>query len=191
MKRWLSLVLAFSALGAANASAKEAQVGISAFAGWSVPVLQDVNVSNFKPSDAFGPSGSTWGFRVPVKAIPVVTLEPYYAQENYQDDTEIFNGLSYERQGFDGKSFGVNALLGDVFHRGFKVYPFLGLGKTKLTRTGEEINERTWNFGVGLGFPLAHKISFQIRGQLDMVITDSTSRKFTDATAGIQYNILQ
>jgi len=191
MKRWLSLVLAFSALGAASASAKEAQVGIAAFAGWSVPVLQDVNVSNFKPSDAFGPSGSTWGFRVPVKAIPVVTLEPFYAQENYQDDTETFNGLSYERQGFDGKSFGVSALLGDVFHRGFKVYPFVGLGKTKLTRTGEEINERTWNFGLGFGFPLAHKISFQIRGQMDMVITDSTSRKFTDATAGIQYNILQ
>jgi len=191
MKRWFTLVLALSALGAGTAYARGTQVGVAAFAGWSVPVLQDVDVSNFSPSDAFGPSGSTFGARVPVKVIPVVILEPFYAKSTYQDDEETINGITYEREGFDGKSFGINFIFGDTFHRGFKFYPLIGLGKTKLTRTGEEINETTWNFGLGIGFPLAHKLSFQARGQFDMVVTDDTSRKFGDLTAGLQYNLLR
>jgi len=80
MKRWLALAAAAALLGASSAMAtEELRVGVGAFYGLSAPVLQDVDASSFSPGDALGETGSEWGVRVPIKVIPVVTIEPYYA----------------------------------------------------------------------------------------------------------------
>ncbi len=189
MKRWLALAAVAALLGAGSAMAtEELRVGVGAFYGRSAPVLQDVDASSFSPDDALGEGGSEWGVRVPIKVIPVVTIEPYYASSSYGDNTQDFNGLSYTREGWDRKAFGGNFLFANTLASGFKFYPYVGVGSTKLTRTDEELNEFTWNFGLGLGFSLNEKMAVHVRSQLDLMVTDDTSRKFGDVTAGLQYN---
>jgi hypothetical protein len=189
MKRFLALALLASAMASGVAQAGPVGVSIGVFGGLSVPVLQDVSASSFSPSDAFGPTGSVIGVRVPVHAIPVFTLEPYYAKSNYKDRTDTIGGLSYTRDGFDGKSYGLNAILGSPDGSGFHFFPYFGIGKTKLTRTGEEISKAGYNFGLGFGMSPAQKISLQVRGEFAMVATGDTSRKFTNATVGLTYSL--
>jgi hypothetical protein len=190
MKRILATALLATALASGAAQAGPVGVSVGAFFGVSIPVLQDVNTSSFSPSDAFGPTGSQFGLRVPVHAIPVVTLEPYYAKSNYKDNEETIGGISYNREGFDGKSYGVNAILGNPDGSGFHFFPFVGIGKTKLTRTGEEISKTGYNFGFGLGISPAQKISVQIRSEFSMVATGDTSRKFAGVNGGLTYRLL-
>jgi len=189
MKR--SLALALFALVVASGTAQAGPVGVSVgvFGGLSIPVLQDVSASSFSPSDAFGPTGSQFGIRVPVHAIPVVTFEPYYAKSKYKDRDETIGGITYTREGFDGKSFGLNAILGNPEGSGFRFFPYLGISKTKLERTAQEINKTGFNFGLGLGLSPAAKFSVQVRGEFAMVATGDTSRKFTNATLGLTYSL--
>ena len=189
MRRLLLLALFALPLAAGPAQAGPVGVSVGVFGGLSVPVLQDVSTSSFSPSDAFGETGSQYGIRVPVHAIPVVTLEPYYAKSKYKDRDETIGGITYTREGFDGTSYGLNAILGHPDGSGFKFFPYVGIGKTKLERTGQEINKTGYNFGLGLGMSPARRISVQVRGELAMVATGDTSRKFTNATLGLTYGL--
>jgi len=191
MIRPLLVALLAALLGATSAWATTTpQVGVGVFGGLSVPVLQNVDVSSFSPSDAFGPTGSQFGIRVPVKVIPVVTLEPFFAKSNYKDQEETFGGLTYKRQGYDGTAFGLNAILGRVGGSGVNFYPYVGLGTFKLSRDTDEINKMGWNFGLGLGFSPAPRWSIQFRPEFNMVVTGDTSRKFGNATIGVNYEIM-
>jgi opacity protein-like surface antigen len=189
MKRLLMLAMFALLLASGAAQAGPIGVGIGVFGGLSVPILQDVSASSFSPGDAFGENGTQLGVRVPVHAIPVVTLEPYYAKASYGDRDETIGGVTYTREGYDSKAYGVNALLGSPDGPGFHFFPFVGLGKTKLTRSGEEINKTGYNFGFGLGMSPAQKISVQIRSEFSMVVTGDTSRKFGGVNAGITYRL--
>ena len=113
------------------------------------------------------------------------------AKSKYKDRHETIGGISYTREGFDGKSYGVNAILGSPDGAGIHFFPYFGIGKTKLERTGEEINKTGYNFGMGIGISPSQKISVQARGEFSMVATGSgTSRKFAGATAGLTYRLL-
>ncbi|TMQ58407.1 MAG: porin family protein [Candidatus Eisenbacteria bacterium] len=189
MKRIFALTLLGLVVAGGAAQAGPVGVSIGVFGGLTIPVLQDVSTSSFSPGDAFGATGSQFGIRVPVRAIPVITFEPYYAKSSYKDRDETIGGITYTREGFDGKSFGLNAILGRPDGSGFHFFPYIGLGKTKLERTGEEINKTGYNFGLGLGLSPAAKISVQARGEFAMVATGDTSRKFTNATLGLTYSL--
>ena len=188
-----SLTLALFALVLASGAAQAGPVGdisVGVFGGLSIPVLQDVSTSSFSPGDAFGATGSQFGMRAAIHAIPVITFEPYYAKSKYKDRDETFGGITYTREGFDGKSYGLNGILGRPEGSGIHFFPYLGIGKTKLERTGEEINKTAYNFGLGLGISPAPKLSVQVRGEFAMVATGDTSRKFTNATIGLSYSLL-
>lgn len=191
MMRTLLLALLGMTLAAGAAQAQTPMhVSVGAFGGLSVPVLQDVDASSFSPSDAFGSSGSQFGLRADVKAIPVVTLEPFFAKSSYGEDTETFGGISYTREGFDATAFGLNAVLGRPDGAGVHFFPYVGLGKFKLERTGQEISKMGWNFGLGLGIAPAPGFSIQVRSELNMVVTGDTSRKFGTASVGLNYTVM-
>ena len=190
MKRWFALAALAALLAASTAmAAEELRVGIGAYGGFTNPILQDVDASSFSPGDAIGESGAEWGVRVPIKVIPVATIEPYYAQASYDDRTDTFNGLKYTREGWDRKALGANFIFANTLAGGFKFYPYVGIGTTKLERTDEELNDFTWNFGLGVGFSVSEKFAVHVRSELDMMVTDDTSRKFAGVNAGIQYNL--
>ena len=172
MKRLLALTLALLALTAGVASA--GHIGLGAFAGMSYPVLQE-DVA----------SGPLYGLRAPVALTPLFTFEPYYASGSLGDKDETVGGITYTREGFDETAYGLNAMLttgGPV-----QFYPLLGLGQTKLTRTGTDLNLTTWNFGMGLGFSPMLKLSVHVRGELQMAMDGDASRKFTNVTVGASY----
>ncbi|HEX7078094.1 MAG TPA: hypothetical protein VF363_06725 [Candidatus Eisenbacteria bacterium] len=180
MKRTLAFTMIGLALAAGAASAAPIGVGVGAYGGVSYPIVQD-DVS----------SGSVFGIRVPVKLIPLVTVEPYYLSSALGDGEVTLGGVKYTRAGFDNKGFGLNAMLGQVTGMGFHFYPLVGVGSHKLTRSGTpDIKETAYNFGLGFGIGPAPKISIQVRGELNMVVTGDTSRKFANATAGLTYDLL-
>ncbi len=189
MKRLLMLTLFALLLAGGAAQAGPVGVSVGAFAGLSVPVLQDVSTSSFSPGKAFGGTGSAFGLRVPVHAISLITFEPYYAKSKYKDRQETFGGITYTRDGFDGKSYGVNFILGKPEGGLLHMYPYFGISKTKLTRTGEEISKAGYNFGLGMGVFSSQKVSVGARGEFSMVATGDTSRKFLGATAGVTYRL--
>jgi hypothetical protein len=188
-----SLRLALFALILWSGAARAATVGgvsVGVFGGLSIPVLQDVSTSSFSPSDAFGATGSQFGLRATVQAIPKIAFEPYYAKSKYKDRDETISGITYTREGFDGRSYGLNAILGKPGGSGLSFFPYVGIGKTKLERTGQEINKTNYNFGLGLGLSPAPLFTVQFRGEFAMVATGDTSRKFTNATVGVSYSLL-
>jgi hypothetical protein len=144
------------------------------YGGYATPVLQ---------ADTGG--GAIFGVRAPV-GLSVLTLEPFYASSSLGDKTETLGGLSYTRSGFNLSAFGVSAILG----ANGTFYPFAGIGSWKLSRSGsDDITNTGWNFGVGIKVPAGEKISFHIRGEMDMIVNGETSRKFGTATAGLSYNL--
>jgi hypothetical protein len=173
MKRLLALTLVLLAVTAGAASA--ASIGVGPFAGTSIPVLQD-DVAQ----------GMMFGLRAPVKLVPLVTVEPYYASSSLGDKDVTIAGLTYTRQGFDEKAFGLNAML--TMGGPVQFYPIVGLGSTKLTRTGSsDLSLTTYNAGFGLGISPMPKLTVHIRGELQMAVDNGASRKFANVTLGASY----
>jgi len=133
MRRLIALTLVALCLSAGAAFARG--VGIGAFAGMSVPVLQeDVD------------KGNMFGVRVPVNLVPLFTVEPYYASAALGEATESVGGIDYTREGFDEKAYGVNAML--TLGGPVSFYPYAGVGQTSLKRTGFDdcsIHAKTWD----------------------------------------------
>ena len=174
MKRSLALLLLSLCVSAAMAHAQELKIGAGAFGGYAVPVLQD---------DAG--SGVMFGVRVPVSVSSMFTIEPYYMTSNLDEVTEDLGEppVEYTRDGFEMKSIGANVIL-----FGGKFYPFVGLGSYSQKRHGSEhIEQHAWNVGLGHGLPVSERIRLDVRGELDMIVTEDTSRKFGGATAGLTY----
>lgn len=172
MKRLIALTLVLLALTAGVASA--ASVGVGAFAGTSIPVLQD-DVAQ----------GTIFGLRVPVKLIPLVTVEPYYASSALGDKDLDIGGITYTREGFDETAFGLNAML--TMGGPVQFYPLVGIGSTKLERSAADLSLTTYNFGLGLGISPMPKLTLHVRGELQMAVDGEASRKFTNITAGASY----
>lgn len=172
MKRLLVLTLALLAATAGSAGA--IGIGGGVYLGMSWPVAQeDVD------------QGSIYGLRVPVTIIPLLTVEPYYGQGALGDKDEEIGGITYTREGFDETVYGLNLLLttsGPV-----RFYPFGGVGKTQLTRSGSDLDLTTWNVGLGLGFAPMPKLSLDVRGELQIAVDDDASRKFGNLTVSGSY----
>lgn len=180
MKRILAFALVGLALVAGAAQAGPIDVGIGAYGGISWPVIQD-DVS----------SGSILGLRAPVRVIPLITLEPYYMSSSLGDGEQTLGGITYKRDGFDHTGFGLNAMLGGTTGMGVHFYPLVGIGSHKLTRSGTaDIKETAYNLGLGFGIGATPNLSLQIRGELNMVVTGDTSRKFANATGGLTYSLM-
>jgi len=177
MKKTLALTLLALALVSSMATA--ASVGVGVFGGASIPVLNDLS-SN----------GSTFGVRVPVNLLPLLTVEPFYAASNLGDVDESFGtSTSYTRDGGKTSGFGANAML--TFGGPFKMYPFVGIGSYKIERDGaEDITDVGYNFGLGLGFAPIPKLSIDLRGEFNMIATDETSQKFANVTLGASYSLI-
>jgi opacity protein-like surface antigen len=168
----LRVFTALFALVLVPAVAAAGTLGIGAYGGLSIPILYDT-ASN----------GALYGLRAPVNLIPLLTIEPFYAQSSLGDKDETFGGQSYTRSGPDVKSFGANAL----FNLG-TMYPYVGIGSTTFEQSGsEDVTDTSLNFGLGLGFKVMPKLTIDLRGELSAVVTGDTSRKLGNLTVGASY----
>ena len=177
MRKILLLAGLAIALGVATAGA--VGVGIEAYGGASVPILQGDRAS-----------GSTWGVRVPVNVVPFMTVEPYYSSGSYGDETLSTIAGPITRDGGKVTAWGANLLL-SAGGPAFKFYPFVGLGSNKDQRAATaDVKNTGYNFGLGVGLGLPMKLGLDVRGEVQMVVSGDVSRKFANATAGLSYHFL-
>jgi hypothetical protein len=176
-------VLTALALILIAATAHAVTIGVGAFGGLSIPIVNDLSTQ-----------GSVFGVRAPVGISPMFTAEAFYSQAALGDVEESFGGpTSYTRDGGDVTAFGANAIFnfgggGGSFH----FFPFVGIGSYQIKRSGsEDINDVGYNFGLGVGFalPSLARLSFDVRGEAVMVKTDNTSQKLGNVTAGVTYKL--
>lgn len=173
-----TLTLALLALMLVAGAAAAADIGIGAYGGVNIPVLNDLSKQ-----------GSDFGVRVPVKLLSMITVEPFFSSSSLGDVDQTFGGTTYTRDGGKLRAFGVNALL--TFGSSFQLFPFVGLGSYKVTRAGaEDVTDAGYSFGLGLGVAPIHKLMLNVRSELDMMITDQTSQKFAKVTGGASYSFL-
>lgn len=173
MKRIVVSALALL-LWAGNARA--GGIGLGAFAGMSYPVLQDDTGE-----------GALVGLRAPVSVVPMLTVEPFYASSRLADKVTMVADVPYAREGFDERAYGVNLMLATGGPLSF--YPFAGIGKTTLERTGFESTFTTYDVGVGLSVSPLPKLSVDLRAELQAVVDGDVTRKFGNATAGVSYRL--
>jgi len=178
MKHVIALMVVVLLAGADAASASHIGVGLGAFGGYCAAVAQD---------DAG--SGFIYGFRAPIRLIHLLTIEPFYQSASLSDVEEDFGGVTTTIPGYDMTAFGANAIIGSLGGAGITFYPYVGLGSYDLEQSGGTSDTETgWSFGLGLGLPPISKFTIQIRAELDMLVEDSSSRKFGQINAGLNYN---
>jgi len=177
----LAVCCAALALFAFASTASAGGIGIGAFGGVSVPVVQDDNGQ-----------GTMLGVRVPVSLIPLLTLEPYYAKTTGGDKDQEVGGTTFTRSGIDLTSYGANVML--TFGSGFQMYPYAGIGTTKSERSGLDASSTGYNFGLGFGIsPPALKLAIHLRGELAAVLEEDatqSARKWANVTVGVSYGLL-
>ena len=172
-----AMILVLFALALLPCAAGATSVGVGAFGGMSIPILQDDNGQ-----------GTMMGLRAPVTLIPLVTVEPYFAKTSGGDKDQDIEGTTITRSGLDVTGFGANVLL--TFGGKIQLYPFAGIGSYKLSRTGsEDATNTAYTFGLGLGISPLPKLSIHVRGELAAAVDGQTSRKWANATVGVSYNI--
>jgi len=173
MKRLLWVAIAVMALAAHPARA--GSIGVGVFGGVSVPVLQDDQ-----------DKGSIYGMRVPVKLIPLFTVEPFFSYSQLGDKTfDIAPGVTTTREGSEVKSYGVNAM----FSMGgpLSFYPFVGLGSAKFERTGQDETFTSYHLGFGMGLHPIPKFGVDLRAELQAAASEGVSRKMLNVTLGGSY----
>ena len=176
MKRVLFIGLV--ALALMPGVARAVSIGIGAYGGTSIPVLQGDNGS-----------GSVFGIRAPVNFVPMLTVEPFWAKTSGGDKTQTAGPLRVTFPGIDVTTYGANVLF--TFGGGLQLYPFAGVSSSTLKRTGLDASQTGYDFGLGLGFKLPLVgLSAHARGQVD-IITDpassQASRKSAEVTVGVSY----
>jgi hypothetical protein len=167
-----------SILAAAPAGATT--IGIGAFGGAEVPIVQE---------DAG--SGAVYGIRVPISLMSFLSIEPYWSGASLSEADFESQGFTYERDGFDHDVFGAHFILGSLaVSDGFGFYPYVGIGSHTLKRTGsEDIQDVGFDFGVGVGLAILRKVRLDLRGEMNMIVTGDTSRKFGTLSIGASYGL--
>jgi opacity protein-like surface antigen len=171
------VVLAALALLLVPCASRAGGVGAGVFGGLSIPIVQDDNAQ-----------GPLFGIRVPVKLVPLLTVEPYFGSTNGGEAEQDIGGITYTRDGWDWKAFGANAML--TLGGPVSFYPFVGIGKSTLSRDGSADLEMTgFNFGLGLGFSPMPKLSVHVRAEGTNLNDEDKGRVFANATVGVSYDV--
>jgi len=179
MRRASSLFLLALALALVPRTASAFGIGLGAFGGTAIPISQDEVKT-----------GGLYGVRLPITLIPLVSVEPYWAESKLGDGEIDVAGVPTKVDGFDISSFGVNAVLGSLMRApGIKFYPYVGIASSKFSGGGVDgLTKTSYNFGLGAGVGLS-KLSLHGRAELNVVDTGDETRKFGNLTIGLSYDL--
>jgi hypothetical protein len=145
-------------------------LGIAAYGGGAIPLSQN---------DAS--SGGTYGVRLPIALIPLISVEPYWGESKL--------GSGDAATGFDYSSFGLNAVLGSLMNApGIKFYPYVGIASSNFSGS-VDITKTSYNFGLGGALGLS-RFAVHGRAELNVVDTGNNSRQFTNLTLALSYDLI-
>src|SRR5262249_59813126 len=93
-------------------------------------------------------AGSLCGGRLPVRLVPLFTVEPFYSASDLGDKTiDIAPGFSVTRAGSAVKTYGVNALL--TMSGPVSFYPFAGIRSANFKRQGQDGTMTSYHLRLG------------------------------------------
>lgn len=175
MKRILVFALLACALSAASASA----------AGVSLGVAAGITSPN-EPTD--GDNGSHFGVYAPVRLVPLVTVEPFFAQSKLGDQDVSVPPISLVLTGATFSTVGARVAL--TFGGPVSVYPYLGVGYTTSKRLGFKESGVSYLGGLGLGVSIVPKLRFDARAEQHTVSLDTGSRGLVNLSIGVSTPIV-
>lgn len=175
----LFLLAAFVVVG----STRAAGIGIGAYGGLNIPVLQDDQGS-----------GTVFGLKARLKALSFISLEPNlnFAKYGEPDIEDLPNA------GIDGAkitSYGIDAVLGSgTPGPGFKPYFVGGLGFYKYSQPDqyadllEDETRFGYDLGIGVEIGFTPQIALDVNGKARIITLDGGGAdKALTAVAGINY----
>ena len=169
----LGLILMFQ-----SASAAGMEVGVGAFGGVGIPVIQDDQSQ-----------GTVFGIRGSIKAMSVIVLEPHVTFLKYGDPD--VDAIIDDGPGSKVTSYGVDARLGSLMGPGMSPFFFVGLGiyKTKNDDLQVDNSEVGLSGGLGVEIGMGPSLGLEVRGRFDVVGTEGGgSKKAALITAGVNYH---
>ena len=182
MKKAIVAVCLLILVTVPSASAQDdgPKLGAGAFAGLSIPVLQDDQGQ-----------GMEYGFKGRLRVGSFLVLEPYVAftqwgEPDPVDDVEL---------GIDGSkvtSFGIEASLGNLPGT-VGIAPFFTVGggsyKVENEDTGYESSKLGFSVGLGLGYGMSSSLSLDVRGKAIVVPQEEGgSKKAVGASLGLNFS---
>lgn len=177
MKR-IVMVLAVLML-AGSATAEGIATGVGVYFGPEIPIIQDDQAT-----------GTVFGFKGRVKALPMLTLEPNINFTSYgSPDIEDVIG---DPDGSKVTSFGLDAVLGSpVGGKGMAVLLSAGLGsyKMKNDQTKSDFSKLGYSLGAGLEFGVSPTVGLEARAKgVVFKGEDGGTKKSIAITAGLNYH---
>lgn len=183
MKRFIGLLTALILL--ASVQVVQAQrLGIGVFAGKNIPIAQD---------DAG--SGSQWGIRGVIQAVPMIRFEPFLNFIKNGDYTLPGPPLGgpFDFSGGKVNAMGIEGILGTPMGGpGFGLGLVGGIGRYKYKPdVGEELTNTGYTVGIDLGVGLsAMPVRIGARGTALVITVDGGgSRKHLLVSLGATYSI--
>jgi len=178
--RGLLLAASFLALSLAVPAAQaEDRFGIVLQGGMLQPRDQDENDE----------SGTEFGLRFPVDTGTFFGFEPYIYMGD-SDDTVIGSGASAGTYpGIELTSWGANISFGRLIRpKGFRVYPFVGIGNNTLASDAGEISKVGYNVGVGVGLSPG-RFMVDLRGERNFVDVGEETKDWDVYSLGLGLRI--
>jgi hypothetical protein len=174
------LTVALLTMLVAVVSAQTPKFGVGAFAGISVPVVQKDQAS-----------GSDFGFRARIKALPFLVVEPTLEFVKW-GKPGVVQGVDLGIDGSKVTKFGIDVTLGGLPGAvGFKPFFVLGAAsyKVKNSQTGFDESHLGYSGGMGFGIGIMTKIDIDVRATVVIIPTSgSGSKKAANIAAGLNYN---
>ena len=177
MKKFLILTIGLL-LMLQSASAAGLAVGVGAFGGVGIPVVQEDQSQ-----------GTVFGIRGSVKMLLNITLEPHVTFLKYGDpDIDV---IIDDPTGAKVNAFGVDARLGSLAGQGLSPFFFAGIGIYKTKNDDFQIDNSEVGISGGLGVEIgvSPSLGLEVRGRLDVIGTEGGgSKKAALITAGVNYH---
>jgi len=174
----LLFVFGLILLSVSLASAQTPKIGIGAFGGMNMPILQDDQ-----------DNGSVFGIKAKVKIIPIILLEPNITFGKWGDATE--GGIDFP--GSKISSFGINPILGgSPGAAGIKPFFLVGAGiyTVKNDDTGYDQSKLGYSAGLGIGIGVGPTLDIDISGRAIFAPQDGGAKKAVFITGGLTYYLV-
>jgi len=173
-------LLILAAASSASAQDDGSKLGVGAFAGLSIPVLQDDQGQ-----------GMEYGFKGRYALGTIMVLEPYVAFTKWGEPDPV-EGVVLGIDGSKVTSFGIEASLGNLPGTA-GISPFFAAGagsyKVKNDDTGYESSKIGFSLGLGLGYGMSPSLSLDVRGKAIVVPQEEGgSKKAVGASLGLNFS---
>ena len=172
------LFLILLALLAPHLHAEGMKLGVGAFGGFNIPVVQDDQKT-----------GSVFGLRARLRVLPILTAEPNVTFGKWGSPDEI-EGIKWEIDGSKINSYGIDAIIGNLHGvQGFKPFGFVGAGIYNVKNDDTDYDESKLGFSGGLGFAvgLSPTLDIDVAGRLVVAPQEDGSKKAFFITTGLNF----